>query len=150
MKRLFLFIAIMTLAISSQAQKGLAVNEVFESEYAEDPRATLIELNGGALGDYGLSEYRSLTLVDAPADAPDIEQLLRSDGARAVEKEVTYRNGGIYFAFYQLSPKKGLNRYLFYLNTNRASGNKIMLIYMAGTASPAEIKSFIKNIDSKK
>lgn len=150
MKRLLLIIILFTSFFSAGAQTELRINELFDGEFVDDPRATEIVQQGGSLTDYKLSQYHSLTVADAPELATRFETLLRADGRKATDREVTYRNGGIYFAFYQLPPADKLNRYIFYLNSNRAAGNKIMLIYMAGKASASEIKSFMNIIDPKK
>lgn len=150
MKRLLFIIVLLMSAATAGAQTDLRINELFDGEFVDDPRATEIVQQGGSLNDYKLSQYHSLTVKGAPELAQRFETLLRADGRNATDREITYRNGGIYFAFYQLPPADKLNRYIFYLNAHRASGNKIMLIYMAGKASASEIKSFMNIIDSKK
>ncbi len=150
MKRLLLIILLLSSVITAGAQTGLRINELFDGKYVDDPRATEIMKQGGSLTDYKLSQYHSLTLQGAPELATYIESLLRADGRSATDREITYRNGGIYFAFYQLPVVDKLNRYIFYLNSHRAVGDKIMLIYMDGKASASEIKSFMNILDSKK
>lgn len=151
MKRLYLIILLLaTCMMSANAQSGLEINDLFDGEYSNDPRATEIEMSGGVLKDYSLTVYRSLTLVDAPEAARQIETLLREDGANALQREVTYRNGGIYYAFYQLPKQNNIYRYIFYIDLNKTGGNKIMLVYLAGKADSKQIKKMLNLNDNKK
>ena len=79
-----------------------------------------------------------------PEAAADIEPLVTRDASKAIDREVSYRDGGLYYGFYQLKPRSGLQRYLFYLNQNRNGGNKIILIYLEGHASRDKIKEMLK------
>ena len=79
-----------------------------------------------------------------PEEAAKIEPLVTRDGAKAIDREVSYRDGGLYYGFYQLQCRGVKQCYLFYLNQNRAKGNKIIIIYLEGFASPDKIKSMLK------
>ena len=69
---------------------------------------------------------------------------MATDSRSATDREVSYRDGRIYYAFLTLKPIKGKNRYVFYLNQNLAGGDKIILIYMSGKADANKIKKMIK------
>lgn len=151
MKKLLLFITLMFCSVGSiVAQEALQINSLFDGKYTDNPNATEIMMQGGKLSDYNLSDYHSVTIVNDKSDISQIERIIRHDGSNALEREVTYRNGGIYFAFYQLPKQNKLNRYIFYLNSYRNGGNKIMIVYLSGKASPKEIKSFINLPNLKK
>jgi hypothetical protein len=144
MKRvLTLMIFVVSLAMSASAQKGLHINAIFDGRYADLPEATEIMISGDQLRSYNLTLYHSLTLVDSPKEAARIEALVARDGAHARQREVAYRDGGLYYGFYQL---QGINpnRYLFFLNQHRAKGNKIVVIYIEGSAGIDKIKSMLK------
>lgn len=144
MKRFLSFITfIIIFAVAALAQADLNIGSLFDGKYLDSPNATEVVLKGGSLKEYHLDEYHSLTIVGDSSDAPSIERLVRRDAMSAVEREVTYRQGGIYFAFYQLPAKGKKNRYLFYLNNHRAGGDKIMLVYMSGKASASDIRKLI-------
>lgn len=145
MKRLITLVMLCALGVSvSLAQNRLNIGALFDGRYHDEPRASETQISGDKLARYALSLYRSLTLTDMPEAAEVIEPLVIKDGARAQDREVSYRDGGLYYGFYQLTPHNGTQRYLFYLNQNRSKGNKIILIYLEGSASRDKIKQMLK------
>jgi hypothetical protein len=85
--------------------------------------------------------------VTDKTQAEIIENLVVKDGAQAVDKEVEYRNGQLYYGFYTMKKMKSDNRYIFYLNQNlarKSPKNAVTLIYMEGRASANEIKKLIR------
>lgn len=145
MKRLITLVMLWAIGASaSVAQDRLNIGALFDGRYHDEPKASETQISGAKLEKYSLSLYRSLTLADMPEAADVIEPLVVKDGAGAVDREVSYRDGGLYYGFYQLKPRNGCQRYLFYLNQNRNKGNKIILIYLEGTASREKIKQMLK------
>lgn len=126
------------------AQDRLNIGALFDGRYHDEPRASETLIEGDKLNKYSLSLYRSLTLTDMPEAAADIVPLVTKDAAKAVDREVSYRDGGLYYGFYQLKPRRANNCYLFYLNQYKNGGNKIILIYLEGTASRDKIKEMLK------
>lgn len=149
MRRILLIITLAATFASARGQSGLQINRLFDGAATGSPGVTEILLQGGVLKDYKLSEYHSLTFEDAPEKGAEIESLLRHDAATATDREITYRDGGIYYAFYQLPPVDNQRRYIFYLNQHKTGGSKIMLIYLAGKATAAEIKRTLNVMDKK-
>lgn len=149
MKRLLLFITLAVAFATARGQSGLQINRLFDGAATSCPGVTEIVLQGGALKDYKLDEYHSLTFENAPEKSAEIEALIRHDATSATDREITYRDGGIYYAFYQLPSVDKQRRYIFYLNQHRTGGNKIMLIYLAGKATAAEIKRTLNVMDKK-
>lgn len=145
MKRLITLVMLCALGVSvSLAQNRLNIGALFDGRYHDEPRASETQISGDKLSRYSLSLYRSLTLTDMPEAAEVIEPLVIKDGLHAQDREVSYRDGGLYYGFYQLTPRNGTQRYLFYLNQNRNKGNKIILIYLEGSASRDKIKQMLK------
>lgn len=145
MKYIITLLMLWVIGISSVlAQDRLSIGKVFGGMYHDEPRASETQITGDMLAKYSLSLYRSLTLTDMPEAAEDIEPLVTRDATKAVDREVSYRDGGLYYGFYQLEPRGPKRRYLFYLNQNRNKGNKIILIYLEGTASRDKIKEMLK------
>lgn len=149
-KLLMLFIAGVA-SVTAMAQSGLNINALFDGRYLDCPQATETIVKGQQLAGTGLSLYHSLTLVDMPDEARSVEALVTRDGAKAFDREVSYRNGGLYYGFYQLSdpstmhlPGLSTNRYILFLNMHRAKGNKIIVIYLEGEASHDEVKQILK------
>lgn len=145
MKRLIAILMLMCAGTSAMlAQDKLNVGELFDGRYHDEPRASETQITGDRLAKYSLTLYRSLTLTDMPEAAAIIAPLVIRDAAKAVDREVSYRDGGLYYGFYQLQPRHSVERYLFYLNQNLNKGNKIILIYLEGSASREKIKAMLK------
>ena len=89
------------------------------------------------------------TLLAASAIAPRssqwrIERSVKQDGAHAISREVQFKDKRLYYGFYELPDRDGSNRYLFYLNQLAAGGNKVIVIYMEGSASLEQVKKMLK------
>ena len=69
---------------------------------------------------------------------------MRRDGADALSREVQFRDGRLFYGFYRLRRHNDLNRYIFFLNQLAAGGNKVILIYLEGSASPEQVKKMLK------
>ena len=96
----------------------------------------------------GLNTYHSISLNNAKKqDVSSIVELVIKDGAQAIDKDVEYRNGQLYYGFYTLKPNKRNKRYIFYLNQNlarKSPKNIVTVIYMEGKKSPEEVKKLIR------
>ena len=70
------------------------------------------------------------------------------DGKLAIKKEVAMIGGRLYYGFYVLPPRdENTNRYIFYRNNllnPEAKPQEVMLVYIEGKASPAELKKIFK------
>lgn len=145
---LIIFTAICAI-LPATAQKGLNINELFDGQFREDKNAVETLISGDALADYDLNYYHSLSLSENPALADRLESLVLKDGATAVDKEVSYRGGKLYYAFYTLPPVKNkvgiaMNRYIFYINQYAVGRDGIILIYLSGIASRDQVKKLLK------
>ena len=141
---LFLML-LLAAAIPAAAQEGLAVGALFDGRYRDIPDARETIISGGQLKKHKLSTYRSITLTDADNESADaIERAVRRDGADALSREVQFRDGRLFYGFYRLRRHNDLNRYIFFLNQLAAGGNKVILIYLEGSASPEQVKKMLK------
>ncbi len=149
MKRIVFLFCVATLScIISCAQDGLNINKVFGGRYHDDPSAAESIIQGNdELEDMGIRLVRTLKITDKFSEADFIEPLVVADGARAIEKTVSYKEGKLYYGYYFLPPKnKKYNRFIIYLNQQHAGGNKINLIYIEGRIkSLNDVKSLFKN-----
>ncbi len=113
--------------------------------FSNNPDASVTVVMGKTLKSYDLDEYRGLTLVHSPESAILLETAVKKDAAGAIDKELAYRQGNLYYAFLTLpTVEDGKYRYIFFLNQTLAKGNKLILIYMKGKASADKIKKMIK------
>lgn len=73
-----------------------------------------------------------------------------ADGSHATARNVRYRDGKLHYAFFVLpqinSDGKKLNRYLYYLNNDRAKKPTVMVIYFDGPISNTKAEALIKSI----
>ncbi len=133
-------------SIAAMAQNGLNINRLFDGRYKKAAGATEIIVTGAQAREIGLTVYHSLSVTDK-SQAEFVEKLVVKDGAQAVDKEVEYRNGQLYYGFYTMKKNKRDNRYIFYLNQNlarKSPQNIVTLIYMEGLANQDEIKKLIR------
>lgn len=148
MKRISLIIIISIVAtLPVLAQSGLHINSLFDGRFKKDPYATELIVTGSSAREINLRVYHSLK-VTQKAQQNLIESLVVKDGVNAIDKEVEYRSGQLYYGFYALpATKSGNNRYIFFLNQNLAHNapkNMVTLIYMEGKATPEQIKKLIR------
>lgn len=144
MKRLIILATIiLAAAVTSLAQEGLDINSLFDGRFRTVDSAQETIISGGDLEAYDIDLYHSLTLRAMPDAAAVIEPLVTRDGARAADREVSFRDGALYYGFYTLPKRKGVNRYIIYLNQHPAGGDKIILLYLEGKASAATVRKLI-------
>lgn len=144
MRHLVILCIVLMSALGVSAQKGLNINELFDGRYRDNKAATETIIKGETLRKYSLDTYHALTLTAMPEAAQEIERLVTKDGAGALSREVSYRQGHLYFGFYRLPNSNDNRRYLFYLNQNLNKGNKIILIYLDGLADTETVKKMLK------
>ena len=147
MKRITIIILTCLLTfMAAMAQSGLNINRLFDGRYKKSAGATEIIVTGVQAREIGLTVYHSVSVTDK-TQAEIIENLVVKDGIQAIDKEVEYRNGQLYYGFYTLKKNKRDNRYIFYLNQNlarKSPKNTVTLIYMEGEASAEKIKKLIR------
>lgn len=144
-RRILIVLAFVALPVA--AQDGLHIAKFFDGRYRERKDAVEVIMKGRSVMEYGLSVFHSLALERPGGDVAEMERCVKLDGARAIDSEVGMKGGRLYYGFYQLQPKDGENRYLFYRND--ALGNQkrggVTLIFMQGVATLDMIrKNFMK------
>ncbi|MDE6680571.1 MAG: hypothetical protein K2J92_04375 [Muribaculaceae bacterium] len=154
MRRL-LFTAIMLIVfmLTASAQTGLHINEIFNGKYASDPKVTETIISGTHkfLKGHDLTVFATFK---GPASVyrQSVEQLVLSDGAQAIGKNVRYKDGKLYFALFILKPitegKTKLNRYLYYLNNATDKGN-VLVVYLEGSLSDGKVTELIQSLTKK-
>ena len=143
-RQLITFVLVAFAIIAAKAQDGLNVAELYDGRYRENPNAVETIISGDGLSQYDLDIYHGLSIRGLSADEQKkIERLVAKDGSSAVDKEVNYKGGYLYYGFYSLPPKNKKNCYLFYLNNNMKKGDKIIILYMEGRAGARKIKKMI-------
>ncbi len=148
MKRIYLTLFTLILALSIQAQEGLQINAFFDKDYQRRENATEVLVKGKKLKPYNLTLFRSITLKDAPDEAIKIEQCLLKDAEQAVETVGANFGDRLFYGFYCLPPRYDDEyRYMFYRNTSVKPGSQrheVTLVYMEGYATLDEIENMFK------
>jgi hypothetical protein len=143
MQRIFILFFIIALNIVAASAQTAVKEAVFNGKYRNNKNATETIVEGDALERYKLNYYRGVTIKNQPEDAAEIEAAVIKDGKNANDKEVSYKDGHLYYGLYSF--KRALtNRYIFYLNQHLKGGNKIVVIYMVGDAKLNDIKKLIQ------
>lgn len=143
MKRRFLLSILLSLmALPLLAQKGMAIQELFDGRYKDRQGATEVLVKGRKLKPYGLTLFRSLTFRPSKVEIQRIEQLVRTDARRASDKDTDTQNGRLFYGFYGFPPTDGRYCYLFYRNDGARSGRltEVTVVYMEGTATAEQLK----------
>ncbi len=143
MRRNLLLILLALVGATASAQAGLNVDSLFGGRYKKCKTSETV-MKEGAIKDYGIDVYHSLTVKGAPVAAIDLERAVLADASDALSSEVNYKDGRLYYGFYELPSLRGKHRYIFYLNQYLRKGDSIILIYMEGDAGVREIKRMLK------
>lgn len=137
---------ILVASLSAIAQQKLAIMPLLDNATSTNPSAEIasVEVSGKQLKPHNLSIYKSLSVSGDAALAEKMERAVMHDGTSAESREVSLRDGRLYFGFYTMPPAGNENRYIFYLNATLAGGSKTTIIYMQGKAGEASIRKMIK------
>lgn len=148
MKQLIIILLFAALSLPmANAQQGMAIEQFFNEgiPHAPDAKVSAVSITGRQLESQGnLSVYRSVSVTGDSELIMKIERAVTRDGTKAESREVSLKDGRLYFGFYTMPPLENENRYIFYLNSTLSGGKKATLIFLQGKASPYEIRKMIK------
>ncbi|MDE6533943.1 MAG: hypothetical protein K2M27_10500 [Muribaculaceae bacterium] len=145
MKRiLFIIVAVMVGGMSANAQEGLDVAAFFTEAYTSNPKVTMVSFSGERLESRGMAKYKSISVTDDSALSDKIARAVGKDGSRSESKEVSYKDGMLYFGFYFMGGTGKERRYLLYLDRRAVGKDKTTLIYIEGNLDMASVKRLIK------
>lgn len=130
--------------LGAYAQEGLNVAPYFSDSYATNADVTMISLSGKQLEGKGLTKYKSVSVTGNPLLADKISAAVSKDGIKAKSKEVSYKEGQLYFGFYSLGGSGSHRKYLLYLNRRPVGKEKTTLIYIEGSLDDEAVKKMIK------
>lgn len=144
-------IALTAIRLGACAQSGLEINRIFGGKYSSDPTVTETMMSGDQsfLRSHKLSTFATFK-GNAAKYVQIIQPLVMADGAHATARNVRYRDGKLHYAFFVLPPVtangKRLNRYLYYLNNEKAKKPSVMVIYFDGALTSAKAETLIKSL----
>lgn len=129
-------------SLQSQAGEALGINRFFSSKYATNPKVTVIDVsNGDSDGD--ISVYRSISVSDDRELADKIAEAVAKDGSKARSKEVSYKQGMLYYGFFSMGGIGKKRKYILYLNRRPTGMEKTTLVYIEAGLDETQVKKLI-------
>ena len=151
MKRtLFILLMLIGISLSTSAQRGLQINEVFEGKVIAKQYMQESLIKGDNVAPYKLKLLHTVKFLAnnsqrARADALfniDMRERISDDDSNM---EMESRDGFIYYAIVQLTDnEKGLHRYICYQCRPKSAKFDITMVYMEGEASLADLRKTFK------
>ena len=128
--------ALLLLAGSALAQRGLNSNPIFRGLVVPDEKMVITEARGGSMATYKLDYYRSVSFLADAAQLSKVSALVEADAAasKSIQTE-------------KIQPKSSgkRNRYLCYQARSIADGLwKVTLLYLEGSATIEDLQSMFE------
>ena len=151
MKRtLFILSMLIGICLSTSAQRGLQINEVFEGKVIAKQYMQESLIKGDNVAPYKLKLLHTVKFLAnnsqrAKADALfniDMKERISDDDSNM---EMETRDGFLYYAIVQLTDNdKGSHRYICYQCRPKSTKFDITMVYMEGEASLADLRKTFK------
>ena len=151
MKRtLFILLMLIGISLSTSAQRGLQINEVFEGKVIAKQYMQESLIKGDNVAPYKLRLLHTVKFLAnnsqrAKADAffnIDMRERISDDDSNM---EMETRDGFLYYAIVQLTDnEKGSHRYICYQCRPKSTKFDITMVYMEGEASLADLRKTFK------
>lgn len=151
MKRtLFILSMLIGICLSTSAQQGLQINEVFEGKVIAKQYMQESLIKGDNVAPYKLRLLHTVKFLAnnsqrAKADALfniDMRERISDDDSNM---EMETRDGFLYYAIVQLTDNdKGSHRYICYQCRPKSTKFDITMVYMEGEASLADLRKTFK------
>lgn len=151
MKRtLFILLMLIGISLSTSAQRGLQINEVFEGKVIAKQYMQESLIKGDNVAPYKLRLLHTVKFLAnnsqrAKADALfniDMKERISDDDSNM---EMETRDGFLYYAIVQLTDnEKGSHRYICYQCRPKSTKFDITMVYMEGEASLADLRKTFK------
>lgn len=158
MKRILIItLTLLGIIFSVSAQSDLQVGRIFGGKYGSDPSVTETMMSGEQrfLRSNRLANFATFK-GDAKTYAPILQPLVLADGAKAIGRNVRYKDGKLQYAFFMLKPTtengRKLNRYLYYITIAKydkgakESHSYVMVIYFDGQLSRQQADALIRKM----
>lgn len=138
------------ISLSTSAQRGLQINEVFEGKVIAKQYMQESLIKGDNVAPYKLRLLHTVKFLAnnsqrAKADALfniDMKERISDDDSNM---EMETRDGFLYYAIVQLTDNdKGLHRYICYQCRPKSTKFDITMVYMEGEASLADLRKTFK------
>ncbi len=128
--------------LQSMAGGNLNIDRFFSSKYASNPKVTVIDVSSRQPTD-NITAYRSISVSGDRELADKIAVAVVKDGSRAKSKEVSYKEGMLYYGFYSMGGSRENRKYILYLNRRPTGKEKTTLVYIEADMDEAAVKKLI-------
>lgn len=149
-RTLFILSMLIGICLSTSAQRGLQINEVFEGKVIAKQYMQESLIKGDNVAPYKLRLLHTVKFLAnnsqrAKADALfniDMRERISDDDSNM---EMETRDGFLYYAIVQLTDNdKGSHRYICYQCRPKSTKFDITMVYMEGEASLADLRKTFK------
>lgn len=135
----------MSLVGGLQAHAGnLNIDKFFSSRYSSNPKVTVIDVSNHNYSEK-IRTYRSISVTGDKVLADKIAEAVAKDGSHAASKEVSYKDGMLYYGFFSMGGAGRNRRYILYLNRRPTGKEKTTLVYIEADMDEAAVKKMINN-----
>lgn len=141
-KILIILLTVVTGLLQSAAEEKLNIDQFFSTKYASNPKVTVIDVTNSNPKD-NIIAYRSISVTDDRELADKIAAAVAKDGSRAKSKEVSYKEGMLYYGFYSMGGVMENRRYILYLNRRPAGKEKTTLVFIKADMDELAVKKLI-------
>ncbi len=149
MKRIPILLFLL-LSLSAWSQDRLKSGAVFDGSVVPKDRMVETLVDGGSVKEYGLSLFRSVRFDVDEAEFRTVTSLVLSDAAQAYNKETEIDRGRLRYAMMSFSSVRKDGEFLcFQSRTNEDGTCSVILVYMQGETTLADLKGKIKNSTRK-
>jgi hypothetical protein len=141
MRKIFItLLALLLLAATASAQRGLKCNPVFMGKVVPRKQMVVTEVYGSSMAAYNLEYYRGISFQVDEALAQKVAALVEQDAKEAAVKETEKVGEFLTYALVQPNSSGRMNRYLCYQARKIGEKWKITLLYLEGVATLDDLK----------
>lgn len=141
MRKIFItLLALLLLAATASAQRGLKCNPVFVGKVVPRKQMVVTEVYGSSMAAYNLEYYRGVSFQVDEALAQKVAALVEQDAKEAAVKETEKVGEFLTYALVQPNSSGRMNRYLCYQARRIGETWKITLLYLEGVATLDDLK----------
>ena len=151
MKRtLFILSMLIGICLSTSAQRGLQINEVFEGKVIAKQYMQESLIKGDNVAPYKLRLLHTVKFLANNSQRAKADDLFNIDMRERISEddsnmEMETRDGFLYYAIVQLTDNdKGSHRYICYQCRPKSTKFDITMVYMEGEASLADLRKTFK------
>jgi len=143
-KILICILALLFMAGTASAQKGLHCYPVFRGKVVPSRHMIVTEVRGGHMATYKLDYYRSVVFQVDEKTAQQVAGLVQADAAEALSAETETVDDLLTYALIELKPLEKMRRYICYQVKPSGPAKVITLLYLEGVATLEDLHTMFE------